>query len=229
MRVDRKTIWPASLPGPGAMISGAEVGRICGVSLRYGKTIALDDVTLSIPKGRMVGLIGPDGVGKSSLLALLTGAPAHPEREGVCPWRRSRRRAPSRRRLSADRLYAARAGEESLSRSQRAREHRIFGRLFGQSRSERDSRIAALLKATGLDPFPDRLASQLSGGMRQKLGLCCALIHDPDLLILDEPTTGVDPPLATRQFWSLISPYARRARRHERHCRDGLYGRGRAI
>jgi ribosome-dependent ATPase len=186
------------------MISPAEAGRICGVSLRYGKTIALDDVTLSIPKGRMVGLIGPDGVGKSSLLALLTGARRIQSGEVyvlggnlgdarhraiVCP-----RIAYMPQGLGKN-LYPDLSVRENID---------FFGRLFGQSRNERDARIAALLKATGLDPFPDRLASQLSGGMRQKLGLCCALIHDPDLLILDEPTTGVDP-LSRRQFWSLIS------------------------
>ena len=80
----------------------------------------------------------------------------------------------------------------------------FFGRLFGQGAAERRRRIAALLKSTGLDPFPDRRAGKLSGGMKQKLGLCCALIHDPDLLILDEPTTGVDP-LSRRQFWDLIA------------------------
>jgi ribosome-dependent ATPase len=79
----------------------------------------------------------------------------------------------------------------------------FFGRLFGQPEAERELRIAELLLATGLDPFPDRSAGNLSGGMKQKLGLCCALIHDPDLLILDEPTTGVDP-LSRRQFWELI-------------------------
>jgi len=79
----------------------------------------------------------------------------------------------------------------------------FFGRLFGQGKAEREHRIAELLKATGLDPFPDRPAGKLSGGMKQKLALCCALIHDPDLLILDEPTTGVDP-LSRRQFWDLI-------------------------
>ena len=79
----------------------------------------------------------------------------------------------------------------------------FFGRLFGQSRSERDWRISELLQSTGLAPFSDRPAKKLSGGMRQKLGLCCSLIHDPDLLILDEPTTGVDP-LSRRQFWELI-------------------------
>ena len=79
----------------------------------------------------------------------------------------------------------------------------FFGRLFGQSKAERAQRIAELLAATGLDPFPDRPAGKLSGGMKQKLSLCCSLIHDPDLLILDEPTTGVDP-LSRRQFWELI-------------------------
>ena len=79
----------------------------------------------------------------------------------------------------------------------------FFGRLFGQSRAERERRIAELLDSTGLAPFADRPAKKLSGGMRQKLGLCCCLIHDPDLLILDEPTTGVDP-LSRRQFWELI-------------------------
>lgn len=79
----------------------------------------------------------------------------------------------------------------------------FFGRLFDQSRAERKRRIEELLAATGMSAFRDRPAQKLSGGMKQKLGLCCALIHDPDLLILDEPTTGVDP-LSRRQFWELI-------------------------
>src|SRR5262249_38976369 len=80
----------------------------------------------------------------------------------------------------------------------------FFARLFGQDRGDRQRRIAAVLESPGLAPFPDRPAKKLSGGMRQKLGLCCALVHDPDLLILDEPTTGVDP-LSRRQFWQLIA------------------------
>ena len=83
------------------------------------------------------------------------------------------------------------------------RERRLLRRLFGQSRGERERRIDELLDSTGLAPFATRPAGKLSGGMKQKLGLCCALIHDPDLLILDEPTTGVDP-LSRRQFWELI-------------------------
>ena len=86
----------------------------------------------------------------------------------------------------------------------------FFGRLFGQGAAERRARIDELLKATGLDPFGDRPCGKLSGGMKQKVSLCCSLMHDPDLLILDEPTTGVDP-LSRRQFWELIDSI--RARR----------------
>lgn len=180
------------------------VAAFQGVSLRYGKTIALDDVTVSIPADCMMGLIGPDGVGKSSLLALLAGARRiqtgrvealggdladRRHRAKVCP-----RIAYMPQGLGKN-LYPDLSVRENID---------FFGRLFGQSGAERERRIASLLRATGLDPFPDRPAAKLSGGMRQKLGLCCALIHDPDLLILDEPTTGVDP-LSRRQFWSLIA------------------------
>ena len=105
--------------------------------------------------------------------------------------------------LPAHRLYAAGAWQEPLSRPQRPRKHRVLRPAVRTAARERDGRIAELLDSTGLAPFADRPAKKLSGGMRQKLGLCCALIHDPDLLILDEPTTGVDP-LSRRQFWDLI-------------------------
>ena len=91
-------------------------------------------------------------------------------------------------------LYATLSVQENVD---------FFGRLFGHGEQERQTRIAELLHSTGLAPFADRPAGKLSGGMKQKLGLCCALIHDPDLLVLDEPTTGVDP-LSRRQFWELI-------------------------
>jgi ribosome-dependent ATPase len=181
----------------------APVARLENVTQRYGKVAALDDVTLDIPAGRMVGLIGPDGVGKSTLLSLVSGArriqsgqvftlggdmadSAH--RSAVCP-----RVAYMPQGLGKN-LYPDLSVRENIE---------FFSRLFGQSRADRDWHIAELLHATGLTAFADRPAKKLSGGMRQKLGLCCALIHDPDLLILDEPTTGVDP-LSRRQFWELI-------------------------
>lgn len=186
------------------------VARLSEVSLFHGGTRALDAVTLALPAGRMLGLIGPDGVGKSSMLSLIAGAHAIQQgevevlggsmrdkrhREDVCP-----RIAYMPQGLGRN-LYPALSVEENLQ---------FFGRLFGHGPAERRRRIDQLTAGTGLQPFLDRPAGKLSGGMKQKLGLCCALIHDPDLLILDEPTTGVDP-LSRSQFWELLDGI-RRAR-----------------
>lgn len=179
------------------------VARLSGISHRYGDAVALEAVDLAIPAGVMAGLIGPDGVGKSTILALVSGA----------------------RQIQAGRVEVL-AQDMADARARSAVQPRIaympqglgrnlyptlsvfenvdfFGRLFGHDKQERARRIADLLRSTGLTPFRDRPAAKLSGGMKQKLGLCCALIHDPDVLILDEPTTGVDP-LSRRQFWELI-------------------------
>ncbi len=181
----------------------APVARLHDVSLRYGKTRALDAVTLDVPAGCMVGVIGPDGVGKSSMFSLVAGARAIQTGRvevlgGDMADRRHRRDAFPRIAYMPQglgkNLYPTLSVFENVD---------FFGRLFGHGRAERERRIAALLEATGLAPFPHRPAGKLSGGMKQKLSLCCALIHDPDLLILDEPTTGVDP-LSRRQFWELI-------------------------
>lgn len=192
---------PAGLSSVAAEI--APVVCLTNVGLRYGKTLALDAITLDLPAGQMVGLIGPDGVGKSSLFSLIAGARviqtgqvkvlggdmAHIDhREAICP-----RIAYMPQGLGKN-LYATLSVFENID---------FFGRLFAQDSGERHRRIDDLLASTGLSPFRDRPAGKLSGGMKQKLGLCCALIHDPDLLILDEPTTGVDP-LSRRQFWELI-------------------------
>lgn len=192
-----------SIDGSQVSADSRMVARLSGVSLRYGDTYALDDVTLDIPAGCMIGLIGPDGVGKSSLLALVSGARAIQQGH---VWTldgdlsSGRHRARVCRRIAympqglGRNLYATLSVEENLQ---------FFARLFGHDAAERRRRIDALTRSTGLQPFLDRPAGKLSGGMKQKLGLCCALIHDPDLLILDEPTTGVDP-LSRAQFWELI-------------------------
>ncbi|GDY37170.1 ribosome-associated ATPase/putative transporter RbbA [Acidovorax sp. NB1] len=182
----------------------APVVTLAGVGQRYRRTVALEGIDLQLPAARMVGLIGPDGVGKSSLLALVAGARAVQQgqvmvlggdmadshhRNAVCP-----RIAYMPQGLGKN-LYPTLSVEENLQ---------FFGRLFGHDAAERRRRIDDLTHSTGLHPFLARPAGKLSGGMKQKLALCCALIHDPDLLILDEPTTGVDP-LARAQFWDLIA------------------------
>ena len=181
----------------------APVARVAGVRHRYGKTRALADVSLEIPAGCQVGLIGPDGVGKSSLLALISGA-RRLQSGKVEVFDGDLRRARYRTEVAPRIAYMPQGLGRNLYATLSVFDNvDYFGRLFGQGRAERAARIEELLASTGLAPFRDRLAARLSGGMKQKLGLCCALIHDPDLLILDEPTTGVDP-LSRRQFWELI-------------------------
>ncbi|MFP7674963.1 ribosome-associated ATPase/putative transporter RbbA [Marivita sp. S0852] len=170
----------------------------------YGETVAVDDISLKLAPGRLVGLFGPDGVGKSTLMGLIAGARKMQQGE-IEVLGGPMRKAAHRNAVFPRIAYMPQGLGQNLYMSLSVRENlEFFGRLFGQSASERDARIDRLLKATRLDPFADRIAGKLSGGMKQKLGLCCALIHDPDLLILDEPTTGVDP-LSRRQFWGLIN------------------------
>jgi ribosome-dependent ATPase len=174
-----------------------------GVTHRYGKVAALSGVNLSLQSGTATALVGPDGVGKSTLLGLVAGVKrlqsgrirtlggdvaSRAHRDRMMP-----RIAYMPQGLGRN-LYPSLSVAENID---------YFGRLFGQSAVERRARRDRLLHATGLHSFPDRPAGKLSGGMKQKLSLCCALIHDPDLLLLDEPTTGVDP-LSRRQFWRLI-------------------------
>jgi ribosome-dependent ATPase len=178
------------------------------VSLRYGRVQALDAVHLDIPSGCLAGLIGPDGVGKSSLLALVAGA-RRIQTGTVAVLGGDMGDARYRRKICPRIAYMPQGLGRNLYPTLSVSENlEFFGRLFGQDAEERRRRIEALTRATGLFSFLDRAAGKLSGGMKQKLGLCCALIHDPDLLILDEPTTGVDP-LSRRQFWTLIEQIRR--------------------
>jgi ribosome-dependent ATPase len=177
--------------------------RLDGLSHRYGKTVALEAITLEIPQGASAALVGPDGVGKSTLLGLVAGAKRIQAGRvevlgGDMRDRRHRRKVGPRIAYMPQglgrNLYPTLSVAENID---------FFAHLFGLDPAALAERRARLLAATGLAPFPDRPAGKLSGGMKQKLGLCCALVHDPDLLILDEPTTGIDP-LSRRQFWELI-------------------------
>jgi ribosome-dependent ATPase len=188
---------------PALQSTGKPVVSIKDVTHRYGKVVALDGISLDIPSGIMVGIIGPDGVGKSTLMALIAGSKKIQKgkvtvlngdmadfrhRNVVCP-----RIAYMPQGLGKN-LYLELSVRDNVD---------FMARLFGLSAEERSRRIKELLNATGLGSFPDRPAGKLSGGMKQKVGICGSLVHEPDLLILDEPTTGVDP-LSRQQFWTLI-------------------------
>ena len=180
------------------------IARVTDVSHRYGATVALNDVTIDIPARIMVGVIGPDGVGKSTLMALIAGVRKIQQGKVVvfdgdvadnAHLKSIRGRIAYMPQGLGRNLYPTLSVFENVD---------FFGRLFGQSESARRAKITELLTATAMEKFEARPAGKLSGGMKQKLSLCCALINDPDLLILDEPTTGVDP-LSRGQFWDLIN------------------------
>ncbi|HWA46131.1 MAG TPA: ribosome-associated ATPase/putative transporter RbbA [Hypericibacter adhaerens] len=182
--------------------------RLETVTHRYGKVLALDGLSVALPAGKMIAMIGPDGVGKSTLLGLVAGA--RRRQQGRIEVLGGDMADPRHRMRACPRIaYMPQGLGRNLNMDLSVRENlEFFSRLFDQGHAERVLRIEQLLRATGLTPFAARPAGKLSGGMKQKLGLCCALIHDPDLLILDEPTTGVDP-LSRRQFWELIDEIRR--------------------
>ena len=205
----------------------APVVTLTGVSQRYGATVALEGIDLEVPAARMVGLIGPDGVGKSSLMALVAGARAVQQgqvlvlggdmadgrhRDEVCP------------RIA----YMPQGLGKTCTHAVGGRKPAVLWPPVWPRRGRAPPPIDDLTRSTGLHPFLARPAGKLSGGMKQKLALCCALIHDPDLLILDEPTTGVDP-LARAQFWDLIARIRAGRARHERAGGHGLHGRSPAF
>lgn len=186
------------------MNGGGELAlHASGLEHHYGQHLALSDIAFSLPVGTRCGLIGPDGAGKSSLLGLIAGVKKLQQGQlevlGASIEDRQHRNTLYRRiafmpQGLGGNLYPDLSIRENI---------RFFGTLFGLTRSDCEQRMGKLLLATDLHRFADRPAGKLSGGMKQKLGLCCALIHEPDLLILDEPTTGVDP-LSRRRFWELI-------------------------
>jgi ABC-2 type transport system ATP-binding protein len=176
-------------------VSGATAGPtgpagMAGVTARFGRTVALDDVSLDVPAGEVTGVVGGDGAGKTTLLRVLAGA--------LAPDTGSVRRPPAERigyLASSSGTYPDLSVEENLAFATTA---------YGISPRDARRRAAGYLERTGLAQARDRLARHLSGGMRQKLGVIRALLHRPELVVLDEPTTGVDP-VSRADLWWLIA------------------------
>jgi len=181
-------------------MSGPPLLRVTGLTKRFGPVVALDGLDLEVAPGRLLGLVGPDGAGKTTCLRCLAGVLRPDGGEGeilglALPGRIEA--AKSRLGYMPQRfgLYSDLSVRENLE---------FYAQIHGLGRSGGRRRILDLLDFVGLSPFLHRPAGRLSGGMKQKLGLACALVHRPALLLLDEPTSGVDP-VSRREFWALLT------------------------
>jgi ABC-2 type transport system ATP-binding protein len=173
--------------------------RLEGLTREFGTLRAVDALTFAVPRGELFGLVGPDGAGKTTTLrmlagvlrptagdAILRGVSVARDPEGV-----KRHIAYMSQRFG---LYTDLTVAENLD---------FYADLYEVPRAERETRLRRLFEFSGLGPFHKRLAGQLSGGMKQKLGLSCALVHQPEILLLDEPTFGVDP-ISRRDLWLIV-------------------------
>jgi ABC-2 type transport system ATP-binding protein len=170
-----------------------------GLTKSFPGVRAVDGLSFDVRAGEIFGLVGPDGAGKTTTLRMLAGIlPPDAGRATVAGCDVVRNPESAKRTLSympqRFGLYEDLTVDENI---------RFYADLFGVHKSERDPRSTQLLKAAGMSEFRMRMAGKLSGGMKQKLGLVCALIHRPKVILLDEPTTGVDP-VSRRDFWRIL-------------------------
>jgi ABC-2 type transport system ATP-binding protein len=177
---------------------GEAVVRVEALTRRYGTLVAVDGVSFDVQRGEMFGLIGPDGAGKTTTLRVLLGLLGPDQgRVSTCGLDpvRDRRALSSRVGYLSQRfsLYGDLSVDENIA---------FFGEIHDVAGYQ--ERRDALLDMVRMTPFRGRLASRLSGGMKQKLALVCTLVHTPEFLVLDEPTTGVDP-VSRRDFWKLLA------------------------
>ncbi|MBU6487201.1 MAG: ABC transporter ATP-binding protein [Burkholderiales bacterium] len=169
------------------------------VGRRFGAVQAVREVTLAVERGEIFGLVGPDGAGKTTLMRMLAGV-LRPDAGRIMLEGIDVAMDPERAKTVLGYMPQRFGLYEDLTVDENAF---FYGEIFDVPRERYRKRVAQLLEAAGLAPFKRRLAGQLSGGMKQKLGLVCALIHTPKVLLLDEPTTGVDP-VSRRDFWEIL-------------------------
>jgi ABC-2 type transport system ATP-binding protein len=173
--------------------------RTMDLTRRFGDTVAVDSLSLSVAEGELFGLVGPDGAGKTTVMRLLT-AILDPSDGDAWVMDRSIRAEPGK--IHAEIGYMSQRFGLYSDLSVLENLH-FYADLYGVPRRGRGSRIEELLAFAGLTPFQNRFAGNLSGGMKQKLGLACTLVHTPRVLFLDEPTSGVDP-VSRRDFWRIL-------------------------
>lgn len=173
--------------------------KTANLTKSFGETVAVDGLNLEIGKGELYGLVGPDGAGKTTTMRLLTSIMDPTAGEA---WVAGRSILTEGERIKEKIGYMSQ--RFGLYEDLTVMENIVFyADLYEVPRNERPARIERLLGFSNLTPFKDRLAGKLSGGMKQKLGLACALIHTPEVLFLDEPTNGVDP-VSRRDFWKIL-------------------------
>jgi ABC-2 type transport system ATP-binding protein len=185
--------------GTSSLATGAPAIRIEGLTRRFGALTAVDRLTFSVARGELFGLVGPDGAGKTTTLRMLAGVLKPSEGEAIVGGVGVSRDPDGVKSLIAYMpqrfgLYTDLTVAENLE---------FYADLYRVPKQERGARLDRLFRFSGLEPFRDRLAGKLSGGMKQKLGLSCALIHEPEILLLDEPTFGVDP-VSRRDLWLIV-------------------------
>jgi len=173
--------------------------KTVGLTRKFGPLIAVEDLNLEIEEGEIFGLVGPDGAGKTTTMRLLTGILDPTSGEGwVCNKHISKESEALKENIA---YISQRFGlYEDLTVSENLD---FYAEIYGVNAKEKLARVERLLDFSGLVPFKKRLARNLSGGMKQKLGLACALVHTPKVLFLDEPTNGVDP-VSRRDFWRIL-------------------------
>ena len=180
-------------------MNDAPVIRCTSLTKEFATVKALEDITLEVRKGELFGLVGPDGAGKSTLMRLLA---AVMEPTSGNAWVASHEIVKEPERIKEKIAYMPQ--RFGLYEDLTVMENIVFyADIFSVPKDERPARIERLLGFSNLEPFTDRFAGQLSGGMKQKLGLACALIHTPEIVFLDEPTNGVDP-VSRRDFWKIL-------------------------